>query len=309
MSLTGLPLLTVSLLATVGSLVALVVVWRRFGRWRVLIRTLGIVIFEVLTLFTASLAINRAGDFYPSWSSLRSSASTNYVAPTPTGDLGQWLVTHAPNEGREGLVFTWRPPGVSLWQLVQPPIVYVPAAYFQLTTSSFPVVVAVAPDKARGTDGAWDGGGVANLLQTTTSGATPAVVVFVRSGGANRSTVLSDGLPSRLDQDLRVTRHGWAIVGVGPDATVAYDVYTHNLNRYAAAALVAEGTGRLGIGAIPVGSQVLGVAGVTGRRPAGATIDHVVRAEARMPTALEWAFSTLPAALTAPLVDAPAPTH
>ncbi|HEY3006781.1 MAG TPA: hypothetical protein VGJ63_01770 [Micromonosporaceae bacterium] len=285
MALTGVPLLMVSVTATVACLVALVATWRRFGRWRVVTRTLGILLVEALALGSLGLVVNRVGDFYPSWAALVSSGATSDRARVATPNLEQWLAAHQTGGERDGLVFTWRPPDAVSWRLARPPVLFVPAAYFQHPEMSLPVVVAVAATKDRV---AWDNRGVASLVRATTAGATSAVIAFVLAGRTTPAAALRAGLPYRLERDFRVTSGGWALVGVGSETSAAADAYTHDPGRYGSAALV----------------DVRASAAV---RPfAGGAPGSSVRWLAQLPAALRWAYAQLPPPLAAPLVDPPA---
>lgn len=319
MSLTGLPLLVLSLTATVGALVLVVAGWRRLRRFRVPGRTLSIVLCEVLALASLGLAVNRWGDFYPSWTALLGGVATRSLAHASSTNLAHWLVARAAQGERDGFVFTWKPAVVSSWHLDEAPIVYVPPAYFQRATSSFPVALVVAPAALGAKEGAWDDRGVSRLVHSTAVAAIPAIVVFVRAALPADATSLGAGLPATLDRDLRVTAHSWAIIGIGAQAPAALEVYAHEAGRFSFLGLLAEGSAPLPASVLEractlaVGSSVLTGGGAAPPFAAGGEpppFIHVVveRPESRLATTLAWAYPLMPLAVAAPLLADLPPT-
>jgi len=315
MSLTGLPLFVLCLIATLGALTLVIVLWRRLGRFRVAGRTLGIVLCEALALASLGLAVNRNGDFYPTWSALLGGVRTRSQPHALSTNLTDWLHARTAEGERDGLVFTWKPPTESAWHLAAAPIVYLPPAYFHRADSSFPVAVVVAPASLARNPGAWGDRGISRLVASTAVAAMPAVVVLVRPSNAVAATSLSltlrRGLPARLGGDLRVTAHSWAIIGVGAEAPIALEVYAHEPGRFSALGLLAVGSTPLPAGLVSdarrlaPGSSVLVVAGATPHRTAGRARSSLSVAEppgSQLATVLAWAYAQMPPALAAPLL-------
>jgi hypothetical protein len=307
MSLTGLPLLALSVLATGGALVLLAGGWHRRVRSRVAIRTLGIVLCEVLALASVGLAVNRNGDFYPSWSALLGGVQTRELPHAVATDLARWLHARAPQGLRDGLVFTWKPPTESAWHLAEAPIVYVPPAYFHHAAASFPVVLVVAHRSVGADRGAWDDRSVGRLVHSTP---IAAVLVLVRAADPADPASLGVRLPARLDRDLGVAAHGWAVIGVGADAATALRVYAGEPGRFSVLGLLPEGSTPLPAAllsaahALPPGSDVLVVGGTAPHHPAGRARPGRGAPGQRLTAALAWAYTQLPPALAAPLLGA-----
>jgi hypothetical protein len=89
-ALTSLSLLLTTCCVTAGAVVALVLSWRHLRRWWIPARVAGILLCELLLLFSVGLWLNRADDFYPSWSALLGGAR-NAPATAPTARLATSL--------------------------------------------------------------------------------------------------------------------------------------------------------------------------------------------------------------------------
>jgi len=167
----------------------------------------------------------------------------------------------------------------------------------------------VAPASVGANLGA-DDRGISRLVGSTAVAATPAIVVLVRPKNAADATSLSRGLPARLDRDLGVTAHSWAIIGVGAAASTALEVYTKEPGRFSALGLLGEGSTPLPAGLLSAarrlapGSSVLVVAGAAPRTAGGAKSSFSVAEPpgSRLASALAWAYAQMPPALAAPLL-------
>lgn len=312
MGLTSTALIVLAIVATVAAAVLLVVVWRRpsiathGGVRAVLARSGTLLLCEALLLLSAGLVLNRQFDLYPTWASLLGQTGANSQTSTTTKGLTGWLESKAADGSRDGLLFPWRPKGEAASNLATTPLAFVPAAYFQQTTASFPVVVVVAPSGATAAQGAWDGSDVARLLHKD----RPVVVVFVRTDRPN-ATLLGTTLPAALDQDLRVSAHGWAIVGAGDAAPAAVAAVGRNADRYGIVAAVTSGTAGVpaaltqAVPRLPVG---IASSIVTGAASGSGAKNVVGEASARLGAALDWAYPLLPPALDpAAMLSQPSP--
>ncbi len=219
MSLTGIPLIVVAVLATLLAAAGTVVTWRCGGRLRVLSRSGAVLLTEALLLLTAGVVVNRSEQFYPTWAALSSSARTSGTtfAVTP-GNLDGWLRGNGP-------AFTWKPPGWTGWHLAGAPLVVVPQGYLDHPKWRYSAVV-VAGDSGSGWTSAGD-----------------AVVVFARTTAATRAEVLADELPAALAHDLRVTGQRWALVAGPSEAGLAHQAVLAAPARYPAIAVL-PGTGQ-----------------------------------------------------------------
>jgi hypothetical protein len=318
-SLTGLPLLVLSVLVAVNLFVATVVVWSRGGRWRPAIRLVAILACEAVTLWVVGLAVNRSLDLYPSWSALLGNVPAAVNAQTqPATNLERWLSGKAAQGEREGVAFDWNPPGESGWHLSARPSVYVPPSYFHDKTARFPVVVVVAPKNATPARAGWFDHKTGPLVRATVERSAPAVVVFVRADGPEGVTKLATTIPARLEKDLRVTLGGWALIGVGGANAPALDVMAAQAGRrYRGVALLADGSQPLQETVVsrarklPAGTGRLFVAAdrVVAEEDAHAYPTASVaepKPEQRVAAALRWAYGLLSPSLT-PAVTAAAP--
>ena len=203
MSLTGVPLLVLAFAATAAVGAATVLLWHRAGRWRLLPRSLGVLLLEALLVFSVGLAVNRAEQFYPSWQALTGdTGSITQTVPTRAGRLDA-AVSAPPGSAA---VIAWRPPDLSRWRLSGVPRIVLPADYRQRPADTFPVVLALVPDPGP-------------LLATARR--TPDVVTIVAVPTARTSAAALRNLPVQLSRDVRVTASGWDVAASGPQAALA----------------------------------------------------------------------------------------
>jgi hypothetical protein len=297
-------LLTIACVGTIGVLAALIVFWRRLRRWWIPMRVVLILLGEALLLFSVALEVNRVGDFYPSWSALMGHANATHLPDEADARLGDWIQAKASQGTTNGVIFSWRPPGLESWHLGAAPVAYLPAAYFHSPSLQLPVIVVLAPTGSDPSTGAWDDAGVDRLIKAAN---IPACVVFLRTGKGLDLANLADSLPTALTADLPVMRHRWALVGVGPAAATAVALHSADTTRFGPLALVPVGE------ALPVqlvreastlsGGELL-VTPVVART--GPTADgrptHKVLVQPSLVGALRWAYPLLPPALEPPQV-------
>jgi hypothetical protein len=323
-ALTGLPLLVLSILASLGAFGLTIWSWARGGRWRALTRTAGVLLCEALVLFTTGLVVNRSLDnLFPSWSALFNqdrAAPPPTVVADPTTKLDVWLHGRAVEGTHNGLVFEWHPGGAAAWHLPVPPIIYVPPRYFTATTARFPVVLVVASVKGGPAQAVWDPHKINLLVPRSDDALNPAVIVFLRTDHPDQ-TMLTRALPKVLDADLRTAARGWGVIGIGANAAVGVDALTEDPVRFWSAAVVS------GLGELPkavgrprtfldwqtmltvVGGQPAGhpsappspAPNVVNGGPAQTRVEVVAPPPERLPEALRWMYGRLPAPLTPPL--------
>jgi hypothetical protein len=209
----GSTLATAGVVAAAG-LTALILLWRRWGGRLVVLRAVGILGCELLIVVTVGLAVNRWGQFYPTWSSLRDnpSGATEPVVGQP--DPG--LTAAASDGGQIGYLLRWptTPTGMA-----GPPLIWLPPAYFRDATDALPAVMVVADAAAGPTDGAWPGNDIPDADRPP-----GACVIFARIAHLNATAQPPAGLSTlatTLIHDLHVAPHGWAVVGVGAASTTA----------------------------------------------------------------------------------------
>ncbi|NJC74191.1 hypothetical protein HC031_31420 [Planosporangium thailandense] len=316
MSLTGLPLLITGVVVTLVLAAGTGLLWWRTARvtrrpWLVrgLVRTLALLLTEVVAVLTVAIGVNRALEIYPSWSVFFGGVrDVEKVTTAPSADLETWLHGHAPEGRNLGFSFTWKPAEESAWKLAAPPVVAVPAAYFRDQTARFPVIVVAAPPRTDPPAGGWDD---RHALQAA-RGADAAVVVFVRlADPAAALPVLTEQLPDRLGRDLRVQPDNWAVAGVGPAQALALDMVAGSRDRYLTAALVSDGSHAPAADLLdrarrlPAGLNLVVVAGEPAGK--GLTSDTVAHPTARLTAALRWVQQRLPAPLAEPLINPTAP--
>ncbi|MEV8509759.1 hypothetical protein AB0368_33715 [Actinoplanes sp. NPDC051475] len=280
MSLTGIPVLVVTACVTGVVAAATVLRWRRPGRATPVLRVLGLLLTEMLTLVSVGLVVNRTQQFYPTWQALFHRGSpadppVRYTAGTLDGWLGDRFA------GRENLpsTFVWRPQGWTHWSLDGAPTVTVPAGYLRHPEWRYPVVLVIC----RAQDG-WSA--------RVRPPAAPAVLIWARTAASTPSTTLTTTLPSALAVQLRVTGHSWALVTSTGDASLGEDVARRQPGRYAALAVVTVGRH------VPTARLPAGVAQTTvgGTSPAAAVGPRA----AEVAKAVAWAGRHLPAPLAAP---------
>jgi hypothetical protein len=285
MPLTSSWLIAVALVATVAVAVGTVLVWRRPGRWWLPGRVVTLVLCEALVLASVGLMVNRHLDLYPSWSSLFGAVRPEREGRVRQPALSSFLAARAAQGERDGVVFAWHPPGEAGWHLPEAPLAYVPPAYFRQPADSFPVVLALAPPGgAVPARPGWD--------RLVRSGRAPAVVILVRIAYASPGA-LGTGLADGLEHDLRVTAHGWAVVGVGGADALALAMVNHSPGRYSTVAVVTDRTG-------PPSPTL-----VRAEQALPAGVSRLV--EARLTAALAWVYPLLPAALGPPAMLKPIP--
>jgi hypothetical protein len=327
-SLTGRPVLVLAIVGTLAAVVLLVFLWRRPGlRW-LPVRALGIVLCEALALLSVGLVANKQLDLYPSWTALLGRVHAKGQVVDPTSALSRWLRGRQAQGAKDGIVFNWQPASTAHWQLASQPIAYVPPAYFRDPNTLLPVIVAIAPAGANAAHAAWTDKGVARLLQAPPPGQRNAIIVLIRtdravpgspaSAASRPSDVaaavwLCNALPAQLEHDLRVTRHGWALIGVGSAASAALAVFAGDPGPFTAVAVVADGTTALPaavvnqVRALPVGTATLVIVDRRKQKPAAPASGSAAAAKppARFGAALDWAYTVLPPPLGPPAVLGP----
>ncbi|MDT5040031.1 MAG: hypothetical protein QOE51_1016 [Actinoplanes sp.] len=208
MALTGIPLILLAVLATAAVGTATALLWSRYGRWRLVSRTLGVLLCEVLAVLTVGLVANRHEQFYPSWQALAGrTGTTGTTAAPPAGRLDDSL-------GPDRLRLPWRPPSSVTWGLASPAQVAVPQTYLT-THGAFPALLALGGQPT-----------VADLVRV------------VANPGRQTTAAALAGLPGRLAQDLRVTGHGWVLVAAAPAAVLATELIRADPGQFAALAIV-----------------------------------------------------------------------
>lgn len=264
MHITGLPLIIVVVLVTGGAVAGTVALWSRGGRWRLPIRTGGVLLCEALVVLSAALIVNREQDFYPSWQSLTGATGpAAAVTARPAGDLD---TTFGPGRLRAG----WQPVDAGGWQLQSVPRVTVPATYPD-GRRSYPALVALGVPAVR-----------ADLVE-----------VSVQPSAVTTADALAD-LPGRLSTDTRVTGHGWVLVAGPASALLATGLAERDPGRFTALALT--GVPPAGFRCPPAGVTVAVVA----RR--GVPLPCLATRLAGPGTVTGWAVAQTPRPLAAPQV-------
>ncbi|MCP2329154.1 hypothetical protein HDA40_007661 [Hamadaea flava] len=228
MGLTSLTLLAVAFVATAAALAGLVLLWRRLRGPLVVLRVAGIVVAETLLLASIGLTVNRAGDFYPSWASLRGETTPIQQSTTQAVRLSPELAAQAASGRQNGLVFPWHPAGERAWRLAGSPVAYLPPESFQEDGLAVPVIV-VESTAAVPTDAAIPG--------LARAAGEPVALVFVRLGPKTPIPVLAIGLGRDLPATLPVLGHGWALVGSG---SAALSLWQAGQQRFVALALTPQ---------------------------------------------------------------------
>jgi hypothetical protein len=192
-SLTGVPLILVAILATAVTAAATVLLWFRFGRGRLLTRTTGILLTETLAIAAIGLIVNRADMFYPSWAALEGRTGTTAVAVARRAGRLDGLVP-----GTTAATVPWRPADAATWRLADTPRVVFPAGYRQRPAIAYPAVVSLVDNQSQ----------AAAALRAARR--LPAVgVVAVPTTGTTAAALAT--LPADLAGDVRVNARGWAV--------------------------------------------------------------------------------------------------
>jgi hypothetical protein len=307
MQLTSPWLIATACLVTLGALAGVIAVWRRLhGRWWPL-RVLGILLVEALALTTAAIAINQSGDFYPSWSSLAAGAPKQHLATIRPPALAGSLAGHAAQGSLVGYTLRWQPAGWTAWGLAIAPTVYLPPAYFRTPGLRLPVLIVIAPVATTGEAAAWDDAALAALIRAEP---VPACVVVLRPGTHASMPRLGAGLPGRLNSDIGVAPHGWALVAAPQVTAQGVALFQAADASFTALALV-------GTVPPPVRRPAPAATGIPAAYTAARLLLDRARAEAGahlevapQTTALTWAFEQLPPPLAPPetIEQPPSPT-
>ncbi|HEU4347678.1 MAG TPA: hypothetical protein VFR35_07805 [Actinoplanes sp.] len=216
-SLTGTPLIVLTCLGTVVSLLVTLVWWQRGGRLPLLRRLCGVLLTEALLMATVGLAVNRAQLFYPTWADLTAAGRTHATTyPVAAGHLDRWLAAQPADRTGADSIFTWHPTGWTDWRLASPPTVVTPPGYLGHPGWRYSVVV-VADD--RGTS--WSPATEESAARSAEHAAGPVVLVFLTTSPATPAATLASRLPDALSGALRVTAHRWAVVASPTTAAVA----------------------------------------------------------------------------------------
>jgi hypothetical protein len=263
-ALTGVPLIVLACLVAAAAVAATALVWSRFGRWRLLTRTVGLLLSEVLLVAAVGLVVNRVDQFYPSWQALRGDTGTVTVTPTrAAGRLDRTLAGQ-----RAGV--PWRPPDLGRWRLAAVPDVVVPNGYRQRPADAFPVLLALTAT-----------GDAAKAARAAAG--TPDVVTVVLAPSPRTTAAALATLEAQLARDLRVTGRGWALLTDAAHAVLAGALLRAAPTRYAALVVTANSASGGLPGAVRPGPGVA----VAVVRPAPAAGAH--------PRALTAGTTTLPA--------------
>ena len=299
MSLTGVPLLVVTVSLTLAAAAVTIGRWRRTSRATPAIRVLGVLTTEALVIATVGLAVNRSQQFYPSWDALINRTSTVGTVETYTpGHLDGWLQARSGGHDTLPITVPWHPPGWGTWGLSEAPTVVVPAGYLQHPSWRYPVVVILSDSH----DG-WTGAAVSS----TGSAGDPAVLVLARTTRPASVGTFGGSMAGELTRDFRATGHSWAIVTSSPDAGAADELVRRQPGRYPALAVVAPaGPGRRtpSSAGLPTGVSAVVISPGTPTR--------VAASAGSLSAALAWAGRQLPAPMAAPaplIPPAPARRH
>jgi hypothetical protein len=306
MELTSRSLVALSAITTVLACTALIVFWRRLARraWP-LVRVVGILLCEALLIFTVALQINRADDFYPSWSALLGGDQTRDLPRAPAASLSGWLASKAAEGARSGLAFTWRSSDAA-WRLPQPPIVYLPPAYFRQPGLMLPVIVVLAPPALTAAQGAWDDPAPAALAHDA---GVSAGLILLRADAHLNVTTLAATLPQRLLTDVRVAPHGWGVTAIGAAIPAGLDLLRLGSDRFGPLALVPSATTAVNPLWIKTARDEAGALLAPSHLPGGAGRRSVATGSAvvspALVAALRWVFGQMPPALAPPMVLPP----
>ncbi|MDI6102087.1 hypothetical protein QLQ12_26055 [Actinoplanes sp. NEAU-A12] len=277
MSLTGLPLLVVVALLAIGCAAGTVVMWSRLRRWRVVVRTVGILMTEATVVLAVGLQVNRSEQFYPTWAALAGDTGTeSAVAPARAGDLDATLARRS--------TLPWQPPELPSWQLAKAPTVTVPPDYLAQGSARYPVLITLG-----GTD----------------AGAAPVAGVVTLTLAPTRSTTAQNlrTLADALRKDIRVTEGGWAMVAGADKAALAGEFTRAQPARFRALAVVehSKDATLTSVGTVPSGTALAAVRPETPPGPSGTLPPGVADLTAAAPNAWQTAVTWVAAKLSSPL--------
>ena len=269
MTLTGLPLIALAVLATAAAITGTTLLWSRYGRWRLLSRSAGVLLCEALVVLSAGLIANRQEQFYPSWQALAGDTGTVATsAGRPAGRLDSSF-------GLKSTV-TWQPPGSAGWHLAGAATVSIPPGYLA-SRGSYPALISLGGSPA--------GGDLVRVVADPT---------------ARTSTADLAGLPAALSGNLRLTGHGWALLASAAQAGLAARLAGADPGRFAALAVV---------GGPPAGFRPPPFVAVAVVRPKAAHSRlprGVTALTGSWAAATRWAVAQTPAPLAAPEILPPA---
>ena len=267
MALTGIPLITSTVLVTALAVAATILLWSRYGRWRLLSRAVGVLVCEALVVLSVGLVANRHEQFYPSWQALSGDTGTqSRTAPRRAGRLDGLF-----GPGRSKLA--WQPSGSAAWQLTSSAEVTVPPGY--RAHPSFPALLALGGRPA-----------------------ASGLVSVVASPAARTSAAALADLPALLGVDLRVTGHGWALLASSAQAGLAARLVQDDPGRFAALAVV----GKPPAGFRPPPGPGLAVAVARPKSVRGAPPPGVTALTGSWAAATAWAVAQTSLPLAAPQI-------
>jgi hypothetical protein len=221
MRLTGLSLISVTALLALLVIAGTVLLWSRFGRWRLLTRTVGVVLAEALVVLAIGLVANRSEGFYPSWQALLGDTGTaSSTATVAAGRLDASLAN-----GQSSL--PWKPAALPSWHLAGTPTVLLPSDYRGRPSTTYPVVLVLA--------------GSAAEAVTAASGRAEGVVTVVATPTAATTVAALGEIGVALGEDVRVTRYGWGLVASTRSAALAAGLVDAVPGRFAGEALIGSG--------------------------------------------------------------------
>lgn len=289
MSLTGIPLITLSIVVTAALATASAMLWSRYPRWRVAGRIAGVLLTEILVVFSIGLIVNRVDGFYPSWQALAGKTGTTVItAKQRAGRLDQQL------HGLSANSLVWHAADAATWRLAGPPMVVTPSGYRARTTVSYPAVVNLVD---RRTD---------EKAAVKAARSLAAVSVVVNPTAATTASGLAT-LPGDLAMDVRTTSVGWAIVATAKQAPLAEEMISAAPNRYVSLIVVDGSAGPVMLHEQPgIAMAVVRTAapavhrGPTQTRLTGGVTWLTSPASALWRTAADWAAGETSLPLSAP---------
>jgi len=292
MSLTGIPLITLSILVTAAAITGTALLWNRYGRWRLASRIAGVLLGEALVVFSIGLIVNPVNDFYPSWEALAGKTGTTAVtAQQRAGRLDQKL------HGIAAHSMVWHAADAADWRLAGLPMVITPSGYRARTNVGYPAVVDLV-------DPGPDGKAAVKAAQSLA-----AVTVVLTPSKATTAAGLAS-LPGDLAMDVRTTSVGWAIVATAKQAPLAEEMIAAAPHRYGSLVVVGGTAGSVMLPEIPgIAMAVVRTApptpthhGGPASRVTGAVTWLKASASAQWRTAADWAAGQTSMPLSAPLL-------